>query len=185
MIRDFEPIYEGGNGALTGFLLYGDDIDVFEVETFLANDVEDYYGEPIEPEGGWEVTDCYVRKVPGTDDDGEPCTMFHFQNHPASGAKKCVRVEAHSFWGHWCANHIYEPAVSGQPIETFTRDSIIWPFVHVRITPEKYRSARAYGGAQDGPAYLYFCAPCARDIRERLETARREAARARRAESAA
>lgn len=184
VMPDYDEIYDDPDGSLMGYLLYpagpGEDITCEDVEFFLAGEHTemhgeyDYEGHPTAPEGGWEITECYVRKVPGPDGYGGTWMTYHYQDHPGRGARRCVRVEKHSFWGHWCHNHIDEPATTGIPVEQFTPESLIWPFVQVRITPpEQRRPARGGRGAypQDGEAMVYLCGACASSHHARYQRA--------------
>jgi hypothetical protein len=174
-VTDYDEIWDDPDGSLTGYLLYGDDISVEDVEVFLATEHAEthgyiYDGDQSGSEGGWEITECWVRKVPGRDGYGGTWLTYHYQDHPGRGARRCLRVEEHHFWGHWCHNHIYEPATSGIPVEQFTPDSLIWPFVHARINPPERRRPHD----RDGEPMVYLCGPCARSHRARMERAKNE-----------
>lgn len=175
----YDEIFDDPDGSLMGYLLYGEDIDLFDVEWFLATEhhemrsARDHEGRPTAPQGGWEVTECWVRKVPGSDGYGGTWMTYHYQDQPGRGARKCVRVERHHSWGHWCHNHIYEPATTGFPVERVTQDpdlaqALIWPFIQTRIVAPTDRSR----GRRDGEPAVYFCAECASIVNRDITGAR-------------
>lgn len=151
-----DEIHELGDGGLMGFLLYGNP-DVTDVELWLAEAAEEYDGYGImedAAEDGWDIVPTYVRKVPHRE-EGEPWSgemKYVYQSTPGPGAAQCVRVEPFSAWNRWCANHIYERAQSGVPVESVLDPE--WPRV------------------RDG--YVHLCGTCSRSFRARTEVARAE-----------
>lgn len=152
-IEAIDDIYEcdgdGVGGSRMGWLLYGAEVTPEDVETFINTD-EDVldathheFGNHV---GDFEAIECYVRKVP-TRDGG---WRYAYTGTPGRGARKCVRVEFHSSWGHWCVNHIYEPASTGIPVEQV--EDTPWPMV--------------------SRGYVHLCRPCATSFRERMDAAR-------------
>lgn len=162
MIEGIEDVYEwdgDGPGSHMGWLLYGD-VDCDDVDLFLADAAEQH------PDGGdWNVImDTYVRKVPRPDG-----FIFAYTNTPGRGARKCVRIERHWFWGYWCTNHPYEPASTGFPVSQVADPP--WPKVLTRIVPaERRRERKSWRGEvlpQDGEPTVYLCRPCSTSFTER------------------
>lgn len=161
-IREMEGDEVGG--SVIGFHLYGD-VDHDDIELFMADeDLNEWF--PTGVDGGWEITETYVRKVPLRDGGGY---RFVYATGPGPGASKVVRLEPNHSWGFWCMNHIYEPASTSIPIEQVSNP--IWPMVLARITPPERRRAHARG-PQDGAAYAYLCRPCATSFHTRMAAAR-------------
>lgn len=168
MITDYEDVYEldsdGETGPHMGWVLYGD-VDPFELDLFLG----EWEVEEQSPDGGdWDAVECYVRKVPIRATGG---WRYVYANNPGPGARKCLLIERNWFWGHWCMNHIYEPASSGFPVDQVKNP--IWPMVNVRISPPEHRRPHARGPL-DGEAMVYLCRPCATKFTERRDEAVRE-----------
>jgi hypothetical protein len=149
-------------GGIMGWLLYGD-VTHDDVELFMAEEPAEWFPEGVD--GGWEVEEVYVRKVP------REYGWAYVYGGPGRGARKATKIERHYSWGQWCMNHIYEPASTGIPVEQVLDP--IWPMVLAHITsPERRLPHR---GKQDGDALVYLCRPCATKFRERQDAARREA----------
>ncbi len=147
MITGIDPIHElesdGECGPLMGWLLYGD-VDHDDIELFMADyDVEDVF--PEGHDGGFEVTEEYVRKVPIRHTGG----YRYVYSGPGRGARKCVRVETANVARHWCWKHPYEPARTGFPSSQFIDPP--WPIMPDRL--------------------LWMCSDCARDHSERYKQA--------------
>lgn len=176
MISGCEEIHDLDGGNITGFLLYGD-VDHDDIEAFMGSaELADafYDGGPV---GGFEVTECWVRKVPIRGGENEGWSRYVYTDTPGPGARKCVRIEEHTSWGRWCMNHIYEPATTGISVERITDP--IWPIVLTHIISPEARAARAHWrGPMDGLPMVYLCADCARSFREREQRATDERMRA-------
>lgn len=145
MITGIDEIHEddgdGGFYGLMGWLLYGD-VDALDIEHFMGSEDMDEHS----PDGGsWDVEEMYVRKVPNQNGGWR----YAFTGGPGRGARKCVRVERHTFWGHWCVNHIYEPASTGVPVAQVSDP--VWPMVL--------------------NGYVYLCRPCSTSFHERRDAA--------------
>lgn len=144
-----DPIYEsdGDIGGLMGWLLYperGSEVTFDDVEAFMAEVDEDF---PDGVDGGWEVEDVHVRKVP------REWGFVYAYSGPGPGARKATKIEQVHSWGHWCVNHIYEPASTGIPVENVLDPP--WPMV-------------VGSGSQ---AYVYLCRPCSDSFHERQRAA--------------
>lgn len=151
----FDEIHELDDNGLMGFLLYGEPT-IEDVELWLATEGQDYDGYGIfetAETNGWDIVPTYVRKVPHHDGYGYGTMKYVYQNGPGPGASRCVRVEPFTAWDRWCANHIYERASVGIPVEQ-VKDPV-WPRV------------------RDG--YAHLCSACARSFHARMEVARAEA----------
>lgn len=174
MIEGVEEIRDLDGMDLMGFLLYGD-VDLLDVELFMAD--EEFTDAFLDrtPEYGFEITECWVRKVPITSGENEGCMRYVYADAPGPGARKAVRIEEASFWGHWCMFHIYEPASTGYPLARVP--DVIWPMVHVRISDPNARWRRAQG-PHDGEATVYLCRACSNELSAREERARWEHMRA-------
>ncbi len=177
MITGSDVILELDGGGPMGFLLYGDDIDLDEIEVFLSTEVEEWWYDEG-PEDGFDVlAECYVRKVPITSGEDEGSMRYVYANTPGPGARKCTRVEAYSSWGYWCMNHIFEPASTGIPVERVADP--IWPMVLARITSAEERARHPdWTRPRDGNATVYLCSDCARAFHAREDRARWEHMRA-------
>jgi hypothetical protein len=180
VITGIDPILDGDSGSPMGFLLYGD-VDALDVELFMGDEeLTDSF-----PDGtDFDVVECYVRKVPARDEYGEHGLMtYHYTDQPGRGARKCTRIEQNTVWGHWCMNHIYEPAQVGIPVANVLDP--IWPMVSVRIlSPEARAERKHWRGPLDGEAYVYLCRDCARAFHAREDAARAERLAAYRAQQA-
>lgn len=178
MIADVDPIIDLDGGGAMGWLLYGTPeapVDDLDLEVFLGtDDVTDAF--PHGTDLGFEATWTYVRKVPTQDEYGYPMTRYVYADSPGPGARRCLRVEKVEFWGHWCHNHIWEPATVGIGLDQVVLESVIWPFVHVRISaPSKNEWAdRRWPGPRDGDATIYLCGECRCAYNARLRAAREE-----------
>jgi hypothetical protein len=167
VITGVDPILDGDSGSPMGFLLYGD-VDALDVELFMGDgEVEEWFADGAD----FDVTECYVRKVPCRNEDSAVGMTYVYANKPGRGARKCWRIEQNTSWGKWCMNHIYEPAQTGIPVDRVLDP--IWPLVLAHIVPAERRSAHARG-PQDSEPYVYLCRDCARKFEERERVARAE-----------
>lgn len=156
-ITKVDEIHELDGGGLMGWHLHGEP-DIAEVELFLA-DMAYEYGDDEgifedAAENDWDVVPTYVRQVPYRDECGHWGQMkYVYQSTPGPGASRIVRVEPFSQWNRWCANHIYERARAGHPVEN-VKDAP-WPKVI------------------DG--YVHLCAVCSASFHARTDLARAHA----------
>lgn len=103
---DYEPSYEydeGFTGEIIAYNLLGHGIDLDEIERFL----HDRYDDDEIDEGGWEVREDWLRKVP------TPDGSMHCYGKPGRGARAVTVLERPSQWVYWCTNDRTEPAQVG------------------------------------------------------------------------
>ena len=105
---DYEPSYEydeGFTGEIIAYNLRGHGIDLDEIERFL----HDRYDDDEIDEGGWEIREDSLRKVPSPDGS------LHVYGKPGRGARAVTVLERPSQWAYWCTNDLTEPAQVGIP----------------------------------------------------------------------
>lgn len=140
--------YDGGElGSIIGFNVEGHLSDR-AIELFCVMVDEE---ELLEDGGDFNVTLCYVRKVPSNDEDGT--YMFQYQKNPGKGAKKVTYFELDNGWKHLCVKHPNDLAACG---------------VHKSALIDGEQFADEYG-------FVYLCRPCADDLDRRQKIARNEA----------
>lgn len=150
MILDYEEVYECDGDELgwpMSLHFFGHGLDLDLVQHSL-DVASDEVG--MDAGEGWDLEETFVRKVPASFG-----WRFAYTGGPGRGATAVTLARLASTPAHWCWKHPFEPWSTGFPIAQMIDPPM--PCVSV-----------------DG--YLYMCRDCARDHRERLEQARREAA---------
>ena len=161
MSLDYEVSYEFDEGFMGGVLaynLFGHGLDLDEIERFL---IERYDEDGID-EGGWEIREDWLRKVPTA-----VGLMMHVYGKPGRGAKAVTVLERPHGWNRWCVNHAYEPASVGRHAsEVVGGDQLV-----ARRLVETAAEIDPRPDV-DERGYVYMCRECADSFNERLKVAR-------------
>ena len=94
-VMDYEISYEydeGFTGEIVAYNLLGHGIDLDDIELFLL----DRYSDDEIEEGGWEIREDWLRKVPTPNGD-----LMHVYGKPGRGARAVTVLERHPMppWG--------------------------------------------------------------------------------------
>lgn len=158
---DYEPSYEydgeGFTGRILAYNLRGHGIDLDAIERFLL----DRYGDDEIDEGGWEVREDWLRKVPTTDG------MAHCYGKPGRGARAVTVLERPGGWGWWCINHPTEPANVGRHVSEIIDGAELVAKRLAEMAQEIDPRANV-----DERGYVYLCRACAESFSERREARR-------------
>lgn len=155
---------EGFTGEIVAYNLLGHGIDLGDIELFLL----DRYSDDEIEEGGWEIREDWLRKVPAPDGDG----MMHVYGKPGRGSRAVTVLERPSGWSYWCINHPMEPAMTGHPVSQIIDGEAL-------VARRLSELAEAVDPRPDVSAngYIYQCRECSEDFSERLRQATLEAMR--------
>lgn len=165
MITDFEISYEYDGedyGGILAFNLHGHDIPLDDIELFLL----DRFHDGDINEGGWEIKEDWLRKVPMNDGS----SMHVYAGKPGPGAKAVTVLCEPRFWNRWCINHPYERASQGRPTEQIIDGEEL-------VTRRLLELADEIDPKPDvsEEGYVYFCRECSESFEKRYRAAQQEA----------
>ena len=157
----YEHDGENFTGEIMAYNLLGHGIDLDDIELFLL----DRYSDDEIEEGGWEVREDWLRKVPTPNGDS-----MHVYGKPGRGARAVTVLERPSGWSYWCINHPMEPAMTGRPASQIIDGEAL---VARRLSELAEDVDPRPDVSRDG--YIYQCRECSNSFSERYAAAQRKA----------
>lgn len=138
---DYESIHEmddGGPGSCIGYLVAGH-VEYFDIECFLARDVDDFEDAP---QRGFDIEHVWWRTEPYLDGDGDEQESSFIYVYDADGSKgghAATKVEIETTWERRCFQH---------------------PFEVAKTALHKSRIALDEEHLADDRGYIYLCSEC-------------------------